>query len=107
WRTTYSRRLVMSDTLAVVWVVFAVQLLRFGFDPQQTTLAPESVPISLSYTLISLSIIVSWVGFLGAFKTRDHRVVGSGVEEYKRVADASVRLFGVLAIVAFLLKLDL
>jgi len=44
---------------------------------------------------------------LDIFATRDHKVIGSGTLEYKRVADATVRLFGLFAIIAFLLKLEL
>lgn len=107
WRMVYARRLATTDTLAIIWVVFAVQLLRFGFDPDSTSLATDSIAVSLSYSLISVVLIISWSIILGIFKTRDYRVVGSGSEEYKRVADASIRLFGLVAIVAFVFKVDL
>jgi len=44
---------------------------------------------------------------LGIYSSRDYRVLGTGFAEYKRIVDASIRLFGIVAIAAFLLKIDL
>jgi exopolysaccharide biosynthesis polyprenyl glycosylphosphotransferase len=106
WRSIYARRLAISDTLAIIWVVFAIQLLRFGLDPAGMA-GQDDASINFSYSLISVAIIVAWSLVLGAYKTRDYRVVGSGSQEYKLVVNASVRLFGLVAITAFLLKLEL
>ena len=106
WRSTYARGLALSDTLAIVWVVFAVQLLRFGLDPA-TMVGLDPASVDLSYSIISLVLILAWSLILGVFKTRDYRVVGSGSTEYKLVVNASVRLFGLVAIGAFLFKLEL
>jgi hypothetical protein len=38
--------------------------------------------------------------------SRGYRVIGSGSTEYVRIATSSFRLFGVIAIVAFLLRID-
>jgi len=106
WRSTYARGLALTDTLAIVWVVFAVQLLRFGLDPA-TMVGQDPAAVTLSYSIISLVLIVAWSLILGIFRTRDYRVVGSGSAEYKIVANASIRLFGLVAIAAFLFKLEL
>jgi exopolysaccharide biosynthesis polyprenyl glycosylphosphotransferase len=87
-------------------VVFAIQLLRFGLDPA-TVVGLDPASIELNYSIISIVLIVSWSLVLGAFKTRDYRMVGSGATEYKLVVNASVRLFGLVAIAAFLFKLEL
>ena len=44
---------------------------------------------------------------LTMFRAREARMVGSGAEEYRRIAHASFALFGSIAIVGFLFKLDL
>jgi exopolysaccharide biosynthesis polyprenyl glycosylphosphotransferase len=106
WRSTYARGLVVTDTLAIIWVVVAVQLLRFGLDPA-TVVGLDLVSVNFSYSAISAAIALAWILVLGAYKTRDYRVVGSGSTEYKLIADASIRLFGLVAIAAFLLKIDL
>jgi exopolysaccharide biosynthesis polyprenyl glycosylphosphotransferase len=106
WRKTYARGLAITDALVIVWVVFAIQLLRFGLDPA-TVVGQDLDSLNLNYWLISLVIIVAWNLVLAVFKTRDYREVGSGSQEYKLVADASIRLFGLVAITAFLLKFEL
>jgi exopolysaccharide biosynthesis polyprenyl glycosylphosphotransferase len=50
---------------------------------------------------------VLWVASLGFSDTRSARTIGTGSAEYTRVINASLRLFGLLAIVAYLLKADL
>jgi hypothetical protein len=107
WRSTYARLLATTDAIAIIWVVIAVQLLRFGLDADPTIFAEDLASIDLSYWSISLVIIAAWILMLGVYKSRDYRVVGSGTLEYKRVADASIRLFGLVAIAAFLFKVDL
>ncbi|MEV7458194.1 hypothetical protein AB0N32_20145 [Pseudarthrobacter oxydans] len=43
---------------------------------------------------------------LGAWNTRQSRVLGSGPDEYKRVAAASLWLFGLVAIFSYVLRID-
>jgi exopolysaccharide biosynthesis polyprenyl glycosylphosphotransferase len=107
WRSTYARRLALTDAIAIIWVVIAVQLLRFGLAADPSIVAEDMASIDLSYWTISVVIIAAWIAILGVYKTHDYRFVGTGTLEYKRVADASIRLFGLVAITAFLFKVDL
>lgn len=52
-------------------------------------------------------LLVTWLAALALARSRDVKVVGEGAEEYSRVARASKSLFGIIAIAAFLLKIDL
>ena len=106
WRSTYANRLAITDTLAIIWVVFAIQLLRFGLDPA-TIVGQDNASTDLTYTIISIVIVIAWSVVLRAYKTRDFRVVGSGSDEYKLIINASVRLFGLVAITGFLLQLEI
>ncbi|MGO7983333.1 hypothetical protein ACC691_36375, partial [Rhizobium johnstonii] len=63
--------------------------------------------IEVSYTVVSVIIIAVWMLALAVFGTRGMRVIGSGAQEYRLVADATARVFGGVAIVAFLFKVDL
>ena len=54
--------------------------------------------VEISYTLVSVVFVVAWMLALEFFATRDHKIIGSGSLEYKRIADATMRVFGVLAI---------
>ncbi len=107
WRSAYGSRLVFSDLLVLVWVVFGVQIGYFGYDTANANFVGDLAGTVVSYTAISLAIIVGWMISLTAFGSRGYRVVGVGVAEYKLIADASVRWFGLVAIIAFLFKIDL
>ncbi|SKC60712.1 sugar transferase [Okibacterium fritillariae] len=107
WRSAYGSRLVFSDLLVLVWVVFGVQIGYFGYDTANANFVGDLAGTVVSYTAISLAIIVGWMVSLTAFGSRGYRVVGVGVAEYKLIADASVRWFGLVAIIAFLFKIDL
>ncbi|MGG7508901.1 sugar transferase [Plantibacter sp. YIM 135249] len=107
WRDVYATRLVITDVLVLVWVVFGVQLVWFDFETESATFTNADFPLAINYTAITVVIIAAWLLLLSVFGTREYRVIGSGNTEYRLIADASIRLFGLIAIVAFLFKLDL
>jgi exopolysaccharide biosynthesis polyprenyl glycosylphosphotransferase len=103
WAVAYVRPLAVTDAVSIISTVGIAQWVRFGADPASLSSSASMI----SYTLISVVLVVAWFAALVGFRSRDVRVVGSGAEEYRRVAHASFALFGSVAIVAFLLKLDL
>jgi exopolysaccharide biosynthesis polyprenyl glycosylphosphotransferase len=106
WREVYAARLVITDLLVLIWVVFGVQIAWFGVSAANVGVGSDRTEVAVSYTLISVSIIGAWMLMLGIFGTRGYRVLGTGPQEYRQVTDATVRLFGLLAIIAFLLQID-
>jgi exopolysaccharide biosynthesis polyprenyl glycosylphosphotransferase len=104
WSRRYSRGVMITDLLVLIWVVFGVQIAWLGIDSKLATNAND---LRLSYTGISILIIVLWLGALGVWDTRGDRVIGVGSPEYRRVADASGRVFGFVAIAAYLLHVEL
>jgi exopolysaccharide biosynthesis polyprenyl glycosylphosphotransferase len=94
WASAYRARLRISDALVVSAVVLIAQLVRFGFDAGPNV----SADVSTRYSLMSFAVILVWLISLAAFQTRDHRVVGVGAIEYRRVVNASSTTFGLLAI---------
>jgi exopolysaccharide biosynthesis polyprenyl glycosylphosphotransferase len=106
WRETYAARLVITDLLVLIWVVFGVQIAWFGVSAANVGVGTNRTEVAVSYTIISVTIILAWMLMLGIFGTRGYRVLGTGPQEYRQVADATVRLFGLVAIVAFLLQID-
>jgi exopolysaccharide biosynthesis polyprenyl glycosylphosphotransferase len=106
WREVYAARLVITDLLVLIWVVFGVQIAWFGVSAANVGVGSNRTEVAVSYTLISVSIIVAWMLMLGIFGTRGYRVLGTGPEEYRQVANGTVRLFGLVAIVAFLFQID-
>ncbi|MFF2107437.1 sugar transferase [Rhodococcus koreensis] len=104
WQAAYIQRLLISDTLVVIAAVALAQWIRFGAGD---VLASYEAIHNLSYTLISAALIAMWIGVLVVFRTRSVRVIGGGAEEYRRIFVATVRLFGLIAIVSLLFRLDL
>jgi exopolysaccharide biosynthesis polyprenyl glycosylphosphotransferase len=107
WRKTYSRRLVLTDLAVLIWVVIGVQIAWFPGVGLGNSVGVDLKNSPLSYTVLSVVIIASWMLLLSMFDTRSARVLGTGAQEYRLIADSAVRLFGLVAIVAFLFQLDL
>lgn len=107
WRERYATRLVVTDALVLAWVVFGVQIAWFGFTSADVAFRGSLDMLAVSYSAISIILTVSWMLMLGIFGTRSYRVLGTGTQEYRLIVDASVRLFGILAIVAYLFQIDL
>lgn len=106
WRARYARRLLVTDLLVLVWAVFGAQLLWFGFGNAQVAMRADVRISEVSYWFTSTLIVLVWAWALSLSNSRDYRVIGSGLDEYKRVFDASLKLFGVIAIIAFLTRID-
>lgn len=107
WREKYATRLVVTDALVLAWVVFGVQIAWFGFTSADVAFRGSLDVLAVNYTAISVILTVSWMFMLGIFGSRSYRVLGTGTQEYRLIVDASVRLFGLLAIVAYLFQIDL
>jgi exopolysaccharide biosynthesis polyprenyl glycosylphosphotransferase len=106
WREVYAARLVITDVLVLIWVVFGVQIAWFGVASADVRLGGNLTEIAVSYTAISVTIIAAWMLMLGIYGSRGYRVLGTGPQEYRQVADGTVRLFGLVAIVSFLFQIE-
>lgn len=107
WALSYARRLRVTDFLVLVWVVFGVQIAYFGVDSQNLSIAGNRNDLAIGYTAVSVVVIGAWMVMLALYDTRNYRVIGGGSVEYRQIVDCSVRLFGLLAIFAFLFKIEL
>jgi exopolysaccharide biosynthesis polyprenyl glycosylphosphotransferase len=97
---------MITDLLVLIWVVFGVQIAWFGFAASDVAMRGSLNEVAVNYATISVLIIAAWMLALGAYGSRGYRVVGTGFQEYRLVADATIRLFGLVALVAFLFKID-
>lgn len=107
WKKTYARRLAFTDFLVLVWIVFGVQIAWLGFGETEVLFRDAPLDIAVSYTSVSATLICAWMLVLAIYGTRDFRVLGAGSQEYRALSDGTFRLFGVVAICAFLFKIDL
>lgn len=106
WRRRYSRILWLSDLLVLVWVVYGSQLLWFGFGNAAVAIRADSRISEFSYWLFSSGLVIAWMWVLSLVDSRSYRTIGTGNAEYVRVVDSSLRLFGAIAIIAFLTRVD-
>lgn len=107
WRAAFARRLWISDLLALVWVVYGTQIAWFGLGNAELSLREDTRFTDISYWFFSAILIAAWMWALAFVDSRSDRVIGLGSTEFIRIATASFRLFGVIAIVAFLFRIDL
>ena len=105
WRERYARALRITDFIVIAGVVFGTQLGWLGVHTQ-LEMPVQTWPGASSYTVLSCVIVVGWMIALAVADTRSTRVIGVGAEEYQRVFNSSVMLFGLIAIAAFLLKIE-
>src|SRR5450759_5115367 len=103
----FLRRVAVTDLLVIIWAVLGAQLIRFGPGPVKAILpGVEATSVHLKYTAFTAVLVVAWVLMLHVHGAYDRRLLGHGPEEYKAVATASLRLFAVLAVVSYVLRLD-
>ncbi|MEV0892136.1 sugar transferase [Promicromonospora sp. NPDC050262] len=103
WQGVIVRRALLVDVAAATTAVGLGYVLRFDRSIEVDLFEPRGG----QYVLISVVLAEAWVLALGLAGSRSPRVLGSGSEEYLRVARATVGLFGLTAIVCYLVKFDL
>lgn len=101
WAIRYARTLSITDAAVVLWATVGALIVRFGV-PATQSLASSDQP----YVLLSFGLAVCWWLILLLVGSRESTVLGHGSEEYKRVIQASLWLFGLVAIVSYSFQLD-
>lgn len=101
WRARSARQLRVVDAFVVVWAVVGAYVIRFGLGADESITGEE-----FGYVWLSVALATAWWLMLGAWNTRQSRILGAGPDEYKRVAAASLWLFGLIAIVSYVLRVD-
>ena len=103
WTRRYRTMLLAFDAAVIVSVVVAAHVARFGLA--QPTV--DAGGVALPYTLISAVIVLAWLGSLAVYRSRDPRIVGDGMDEYKRVVTATVTLLGCFAMACLVFGIDI
>jgi len=101
WRQGYGHWLLAVDVIGVLVAVGLAHWLRFGRLPGTQVAQP-----SFYYTIVSAIIALSWLLMLSVHRTRSPRVIGAGAEEYRRVWVATLSVFGAIAIISLLFRVD-
>ena len=92
-----------ADAAIVIGALSVAQILRFGAND---LLHPNGT-LQVPATLVSICLAVCWLGALQMFQSRASRVVGTGHQEYSRVLTACFSVFGLLAILDLLFRLNI
>ncbi|GAB98869.1 putative glycosyltransferase [Gordonia namibiensis NBRC 108229] len=103
WVHGYLVRVAWTDALIVAASVTIAQIVRFGADNAMASAGALDAPV----TIVSVVLGLTWVGALRAFQTLDRRIIGAGTAEYSRVATACFAVFGMLAILDLLFRLNI
>jgi exopolysaccharide biosynthesis polyprenyl glycosylphosphotransferase len=98
WQRTYVRALVISDVVVVASGLACAQMVRIG----RPITALD--PLSVYFSILSICVAAIWLGLLSAYRTRSPRIVGAGVEEYRRVVSATLATIGVVAVALMIFR---
>jgi len=101
WRK-FANRLRLTDVAAIAVSLASAYLVRFGVEvPTGATAEFEA-----RYVAVSVLLLAAWIAVLEIYPTRDPRIFGVGAAEYKRVAQATLKMFGALAIAMVFVRFD-
>lgn len=103
WIDGYIRRVMITDALIVVSVVFGAQVLRYGPISFDDRVGRAHVPVGL----VSVGIVAAWLVMLRMRQCLDRRVIAAGPTEYSRIVSACFLTFATLAIVDLLFVLNI
>ena len=99
WQRRFRRKLVILDAFAGIVASLMTVVVRYGAGGARVD--------AIDYRLLAVVSAAAWVLVVAAGGGYDRRVIGLGTEEFRRVANAGVRLLALLVLVGFLAKADL
>jgi len=103
WERIYARAVVVSDLLACLAGTGLAYLIRFG-----GFIEFEMKPLSTRpYLFITLILPVAWVTAMALNRAYEHRFLGGGSEEFRRVLNAAVRFVALVAVGSYATKAEI
>lgn len=91
----YRRLALALDAVCGGAAAMLAMWLRFGSEP------------NLTYVVISMAAPILWIVVIASQRGYENRFLGTGTDEYRRLADATLILFAVAAALSFTVKGDL
>jgi exopolysaccharide biosynthesis polyprenyl glycosylphosphotransferase len=88
----------MTDIVVVILALMSAQMVRLG------QLVVPFDAASLYFSVASFIMAVIWLSLLAAYRTRSPRIVGAGVEEYRRVVSATLATISVIAVALMIFR---
>ncbi|WP_454778554.1 exopolysaccharide biosynthesis polyprenyl glycosylphosphotransferase [Georgenia muralis] len=105
WYGRYRAVLLVVDATMVTLTLLAAQFARFGVRGAEgrVFVAGEL----FSYAVVGAAFAAVWMLALSANESRNRRVVGAGLDEYRKVVTGTFTAFGIVAIGSYLLQIEL
>ena len=98
WKRRYTRGLILADVVVIALALACAQMVKLGLPITATNIA------SVYYTILSVVVAAIWLALLAAYRTRSPRIIGAGVEEYRRVVAATLATVAVIAVALMILR---
>lgn len=98
----FTAGVLLTDLVVLSVATLVAMLAKFGFETSERTWGP----LELTYAQFGLVIALLWWWLLALFESRDRRVLGEGLEEYRRIGRATAYTFGAVAVFSVVVKLD-
>jgi exopolysaccharide biosynthesis polyprenyl glycosylphosphotransferase len=98
WLDRYAAGLVVVDLVGLTAVGLLSVVWRFGGG---------ATIRGLSYFFVAGALVLAWMLVLAMSRCYETRFLGAGPEEFRRVANASIRVTAAVALVAFAFQLPL
>jgi exopolysaccharide biosynthesis polyprenyl glycosylphosphotransferase len=103
WERIYARGVVTSDLLACLAGTALAYVIRFG-----GFIEFEMKPLSTRpYLFITIILPVAWVAAMALNRAYEHRFLGGGSEEFRRVLNAAVRFVALVAVGSYATKAEI
>ncbi|BBY48976.1 polyprenyl glycosylphosphotransferase [Mycolicibacterium arabiense] len=98
WQQRYVRALIVTDVIVVALALVCAQTVKLGRP------ITAGDPASVYFLMLSCFVGAIWLTLLSAYRTRSPRIVGAGVEEYRRVVSATLATIGFVAVALMIFR---
>ena len=107
WEHAYAAVLAVLDAVVVSLASAIALAVRFGSQPEQLSVTGSTRLSGISYVAVVAAATPTWIAVLAASRAYEPRFLGTGSEEFKRIANGTIRFTALLTFTAFAAKVDL
>jgi len=107
WERRLSIRAAVIDAVVVLLAVLSSHILLRSTIDESTVQVPGPGELRVGYEFVSIVLVLSWWTALTLARTRRPRILGDLPKQLGRVLASTFAVFGVFAIVSYLLKLEI
>lgn len=98
-------RIAFTDFLLIVWAVFGALVVRFGLEAG-SDVQTSTEQLSIGYPSFGAALAVAWWLSLRLHGAYEAEILGRGVTEYRLLMTATLRVFGAVVLMAYVLRME-